>query len=104
MWELAGKLFEKQVEIMAQLEPEALAGGVSGLAPVSNTFNDCMDTAQAMNMLKAVGNLIIFCASIEAKPEGSPLMSIYEKQVADTQFVISRMLDPEAVRAYEKKR
>jgi len=104
IWELAGKLFEKQIEIMAQLEPAAIAGGVSSLTSGWNTFNDCMDTALAMNILKAVGGLIISCALIEAKPEGAPLMSIYEKQVADTQFVISRMLDPEAVRAYEKKR
>lgn len=58
MWGLAGKLFERQVDIMAQLEPEAIAGGVGslgGLASGWSRFNDCMDTALAMNILKAVG-------------------------------------------------
>ena len=104
MWEFAGKLFEKQIEIMAQLDPAAIAGGVSGLAPAWNTFNDCMDTVLAMNILKAVGSLIIFCALIEAESEGSPMMSTHKTIVGNTQFVISRMLDPEAVRAYEKRR
>jgi len=101
-WKLAEQIDKKQGEIFKQLEPSAVAEDHSNQTTAWQRFNDCMDTTLVANMLRAIGNLVVFCTQLEADPTGVSVTS-NERMIEIMQYAISRMLDPKVVHEYSPK-
>ncbi len=92
-WKQWQKIFDQQRLIAGMLDNDALTATKVSLAGW-RLFSDAMDTGLAVEVIKAVGNLIIFCVKAEQEQN----KDLQQTMVINQQHVISRMLDPKAIR------
>jgi len=92
-WQAWNQIYDQQRRIAGMLDNDSLTAQ-KGSAAGWRLFRDVMDTGLAVEMMKAIGNLVIFCVQADIGPN----RDLHQKMVGQQQHVISRMLDPKAIR------
>ena len=101
-WVVFAEMLDKQTDIAKQLDPGAIYKGKSSDLNGYTIFNTGTDMYLdlVVNMFKMVGGILYSCIQLELKPDSPP--DIHKILIDKMQFIISRQLDPEAVRIATK--